>query len=264
MNSAHLPVTRMRLAALPLPGLRPTSLGNYLATLGVLRLTHRRWPGVRLAWRDDIPHLVGGPEKLDALVGFLIDVARDGRWTPYELSWQTEQKKATKMKRGEPVALWRATADEDVLRQLDAHIIAAARLFFNPLLGSGGNAGKRKFTDGWRKAKEALQSHLQVPGGTGTSRKTRAGGAQSHVVDLRQELSGWLVSGEVSLLMEKLQAACWFSEANKLFNSGQTPASEGQISPWAMLLACEGLVFLLAPHRVDSVQLLGRKAHFPL
>lgn len=243
MNSAHLPAIRMRLAALPLPGLRPTSLGSYLATLGVLRLTHRRWPGVRLAWRDDIPHLVGGPEKLDSLLGFLVDVARDGSWTPYELSWQVEQKKATKTKSGEPITLWRATADEDLLRQLDAHIIAGARLFFNPLLGSGGNAGKRKFSDGWSKAKEVLQRHLQASSSVDVSRNKKAGGVQSQAIDVRQDLSGWLVSGDVTFLMEKLQAACWFSDANKLFNSGQTPAREGQITPWAMLLACEGLVF---------------------
>ena len=41
--------------------------------------------------------------------------------------------------------------------------------------------------------------------------------------------------------MEKAQAASWFSEGNKLFNSGQSPAREGQISPWSMVLACEGV-----------------------
>jgi CRISPR-associated protein Csx17 len=45
-------------------------------------------------------------------------------------------------------------------------------------------------------------------------------------------------------MVEKLAAGSWFSEATKLYNSGQSPAREGQISPWAMVLACEGLVFL--------------------
>src|SRR5690606_25330585 len=36
----------------------------------------------------------------------------------------------------------------------------------------------------------------------------------------------------------------WFSEATKLYNSGRSPAREGQVSPWAMALACEGLAFL--------------------
>jgi CRISPR-associated protein Csx17 len=45
-------------------------------------------------------------------------------------------------------------------------------------------------------------------------------------------------------MVEKLAAGSWFSEATKLYNSGQSPAREGQISPWAMVLACEGLAFL--------------------
>jgi CRISPR-associated protein Csx17 len=45
-------------------------------------------------------------------------------------------------------------------------------------------------------------------------------------------------------MIEKLAAGSWFSEATKLYNSGQSPAREGQVSPWAMALACEGLSFL--------------------
>jgi CRISPR-associated protein Csx17 len=44
-------------------------------------------------------------------------------------------------------------------------------------------------------------------------------------------------------MAEKLAAGSWFSEATKLYNSGQSPARDGQISPWAMVLACEGLAF---------------------
>jgi CRISPR-associated protein Csx17 len=46
-----------------------------------------------------------------------------------------------------------------------------------------------------------------------------------------------------SWLLEKLNAASWFSDANKLYNSGQSPYREGLVSPWAMALACEGLPF---------------------
>lgn len=42
---------------------------------------------------------------------------------------------------------------------------------------------------------------------------------------------------------EKLTAASWFSDANKLYNSGQSPFREGAISPWAMALVCKGLGF---------------------
>ncbi len=47
----------------------------------------------------------------------------------------------------------------------------------------------------------------------------------------------------VSWPMEKLNAASWFSDANKLYNCGQKPYREGVVSPWAMALACEGLPF---------------------
>ncbi len=45
----------------------------------------------------------------------------------------------------------------------------------------------------------------------------------------------------VSWMLAKLNAASWFSDANKLYNSGQRAYREGRMSPWAMVLACEGL-----------------------
>jgi CRISPR-associated protein Csx17 len=219
-------VTARRLPAISVRGLRPTSLGNYLATLGLLIVARQRWLGVRLAWRDGIPYLVGGPNSIDELLQELVACARNYTWTDYELAWQSKQKEGTKAKSGDPVALFRATAKEEVLAKLDAHIVATVRLFFNPLLGSGGNAGKRKFADGWKKAANELHQRL-------TSEK--------HAVETENDLRACLRGEPVTLLIEKLQAASWFSEANKVFNSGQNAAREGQISPWAMVLACEGL-----------------------
>jgi CRISPR-associated protein Csx17 len=41
-------------------------------------------------------------------------------------------------------------------------------------------------------------------------------------------------------------AACWFSAANKIYNfSPDKPYREGQITPWAMLLACEAFPLLV-------------------
>lgn len=218
-------ISALRLPGVPTPGLRPTSLGNYLATLGLLLVASRRWLGVRLAWRDGIPCLVGGPASVDELGQEMVACARNQTWTAYELAWQSKQKEGTKAKSGDPVALFRATAEEAMLSKLDAHIVPAARLFFNPLLGSGGNAGKRKFADGWKKAANELHRRA----------------ASGEHVETENDLQAWLEGKPVTLLMEKLQAASWFSDANKLFNSGQNPAREGQISPWAMVLACEGL-----------------------
>lgn len=218
-------ISAFRLSVVPIPGVRPTSLGNYLATLGLLLVASRRWLGVRLAWRDGIPCLVGGPASVDELGQELVACARNQTWTGYELAWQSKQKEGTKAKSSDPVALFRATAEEAMLSKLDAHIVPAARLFFNPLLGSGGNAGKRKFADGWEKAANDLHRRS----------------ASGEHVETDNDLQAWLEGKPVTLLMEKLQAASWFSDANKLFNSGQNPAREGQISPWAMVLACEGI-----------------------
>lgn len=218
-------ISAFRLSVVPIPGLRPTSLGNYLATLGLLCVASRQWHNVRLAWRDGIPCLVGGPVSVDKLVQEFVACARNQTWTGYELAWQAKQKEGTKAKSGDPVALFRATAEEAMLSKLDAHIVPAARLFFNPLLGSGGNAGKRNFADGWKKAANELHQ-----------RST----SEEHVVT-ENDLQAWLEGKPVTLLLEKLQAASWFSDANKLFNSGQSAAREGQVSPWAMVFACEGL-----------------------
>ena len=58
----------LRLPALALPGLSPDSLGNYLASLGLLRVLSRKWPSTRIAWRDEVLQVVGGPTTLDELL----------------------------------------------------------------------------------------------------------------------------------------------------------------------------------------------------
>ena len=62
------------LPAVPIAGLTPDSLGSYLASLGIFRVTFRRWPSIRAAWREGVFTLVGGPEDLDALIEHLLDI----------------------------------------------------------------------------------------------------------------------------------------------------------------------------------------------
>src|ERR1700733_1141802 len=62
----------LRLPILPLPGLSPDSLGNYLASLGLLRVLTRKWPSTRIAWRDEVLHVVGVDLTLDALLDELV------------------------------------------------------------------------------------------------------------------------------------------------------------------------------------------------
>ena len=147
---------RAVLAVVPIPGLPSDSLGNYLACLGLLRSSSRKWPTVRICWREGVLQVVGGPSTFGELCEYLMLIAAERSWTPYERGWTEAQKKSTKAKSGAALAIWQSSADEDVLELLAAHAVPAARVSFNPLLGSGGNAGKRDFADGWKKATNTL------------------------------------------------------------------------------------------------------------
>lgn len=228
-----------QLAALPIPGLTPDSLGNYLASLGLLRLLERTRPAVRIAWHEDILHVVGGPDDSREVVDALVDIAAKGAWTPYERDWADAQKKSTKAKSGAPLALWQASAEESTLELITAHAVPAASVSFNPLLGSGGNAGRRDFSKGWRQATTELTRALSTQ-----TRPKKTKTATASVPDPKKELEALLLGQPATWLLEKLNAASWFSDANKLYNSGQAPFREGRLSPWAMALACEGLPLL--------------------
>lgn len=232
----------VRLTVLALPGLSPDSLGNYLASLGLLRVLSRRWPSTRIAWRDEVLQVVGGPPTLDELLDELVCVATKRSWNPYERGWLAEQTKGTKLgqnkttasKSGAPVATWRAAQTEAAVAVLDVHIVATTRQIFNPLTGNGGSAGNRDFTDGWKRATNVLAG----PGNQ----------------DIRGHLRDMLLGGVVAWLVTdvplegknkkgSLNAASWFSSSNKIYNNGQKPSREAGLSPWAMALACEGLLF---------------------
>jgi CRISPR-associated protein Csx17 len=156
-----MPVDRIELPVVPLPGLRPDSLGTYLASLGLVRLLSRKWPSARIGWRDELPRIVGGPACLEDLLDELVSVATNREWTPYERDWIEDQKKSTKARSGMPLVIWQATAEENGLELFAAHAVPHVRVSFNPLLGSGGNAGKRAFSDGWKRAVEVLAPAAQ-------------------------------------------------------------------------------------------------------
>ena len=85
--------SELRLPALALPGLSPDSLGNYLASLGLLRVLSRKWPSMRIAWRDEVLQVVGGPSTLDDLLDELVQVANERAWTSYERGWLPNKRK---------------------------------------------------------------------------------------------------------------------------------------------------------------------------
>lgn len=216
-------VKQQVLLLVPIPGLRADGLGNYLASLGLLRALARRWSTVRASWRLNDLQIVGGPRCVDELLDALCDVAAGSEWAPYERGWAVAQKRGTKTKSGAPLALWRTSADEAALEIFDAHAVPGSRVSFNHLLGSGGNAGKREFAKGWKQATDAL--------------------ATSERSMVRAELHALFRGEPLTWRLEKLNAASWFSDANKIYNSGQRPYAEGALSPWVMALACEGLAF---------------------
>ncbi|MBU1189502.1 MAG: type I-U CRISPR-associated protein Csx17 [Gammaproteobacteria bacterium] len=242
----------VRLSALALPGLTPDSLGNYLASLGLLRVLSRRWPSTRIAWRDEVLQVVGGPQTLDELLDELVRIANTQvdsdfskrEWTQYDKAWSDAQKKGTKAKSGTPLALWQAEAPESQIQFFAAHAVPHARVSFNPLLGSGGNAGRRDFSAGWKQAVDALTAAPKVAKGRGKKKLARDGNAVAAPDIRRTELNAFLLGQPLTWLLDKLAAGSWFSEATKLYNSGQAPAREGYLSPWAMVLACEGLSIL--------------------
>ncbi len=241
----------LRLPVLSLPGLSPDSLGNYLASLGLLRVLSRKWPTTRIAWRDGVLQVVGGPSTLDELLDELVRIAATQgasdvskrEWTQYDKAWSDTQKKGTKAKSGVPLALWQAEAQETQLQFFAAHAVPHARVSFNPLLGSGGNAGRRDFAEGWKKAVDVLAAAPKPKGRAKKISEPGAGGSTGPD-ERRSVLQAVLLGRPITWLVEKLAAGSWFSEATKLYNSGQSSAREGQISPWAMVLACEGVTLL--------------------
>jgi CRISPR-associated protein Csx17 len=206
---------------------------------------------------------VGGPSSVDEIAKTLCETTARSEWTPYERGWLNDQKRGTKSKSGTQLARWQAAADEGALELFAAHIVPATRVGFNPLLGKGGSAGNRDFSDGWRRVVGLLSTGITASNERESTR---------HLCDL---LAGqpveWLVT-EAALFPNapakqqkkgSLNASSWFSESNKISNSGQRPFREGAISPWAMVLACEGLVFFAggASRRLGSRA--GAVAAFP-
>ena len=127
-------ITRPTLSAIPVPGLQPTSLGAYLAALGLLKVLSRwrrspdqppAWPKVRAAWRDGVFFLVGGPPDRDALADTLMSVADQASWTVYGRDWAQAQKASTKAKSSAKLALWQSEAKEDELELFAAHAAPA-------------------------------------------------------------------------------------------------------------------------------------------
>lgn len=239
----------LALPVVPLAGLHLDTLGHYFAALGLLRIAARQWPSVKGCWRDGVFHLVGGPKDSTELDSVLLDIGAKNQWTQYTQGWAAEQKKDTKDKTAANVSLWRANQTSEIESVFAlSHLATAERLSFNPVFGTGGNAGKRNFSSGWEKARDAVKA--TVPKAKKSKRKSGSDETLSVLpaampAAAQQDLSAFLNGGPCSLLAD-YGAACWFSDANKKYNfSPDSPFREGQVTPWAMLLACEAFPLLV-------------------
>ena len=216
------------LSVVPLKGLNADSLGAYLAALGLFSLAARRWPSVRACWRNTGFCLVGGPIALDEIVEFVSEVGEKNDWTPYDKSWDQDKRADVGGKTSKRTERWRAFgAEERSLPAFGAHLALDGRVKMNPLLGTGGNAGQRKFDRGWSKAVSCIRKPPR-----GQSRES-----------LKTDIEAFL-DGKSCACLGDFSAGSWFGAANKIYNHGaRQPFREGQITPWAMVLACEGLPY---------------------
>ena len=227
------------LPVVPLNGLSADSLGTYLASLGLFSIVARKWPRVRAVWRNTSFCLVGGPSTLEQIVEFVSEIGETDCWTPYDRPWDKDKRADVAKKTSIQTALWRALeAEERLLPAFGAHLALDGRVRMSPLLGTGGNAGKRDFEKGW---KDAVQVIRKPP------RKQ-----DREVLD--NDLEAFLMGGACTYL-SSFQAGSWFGAANKIYNHGnpsapphlrrgkKQPFREGEVTPWAMALACEGLPY---------------------
>jgi CRISPR-associated protein Csx17 len=201
--------------------------------------------------------LVGGPAALDELAQHVVDVGRDEAWTAYTQGWKDARINEQRRKKdhalgSSPLAVWQGRAPEDEAELSLAHSVVTHVLHDNPLLGSGGAARRRNFADGWRDAVSAIQARNKK-GQVDVNRRERVEADLTHFLkgEACSELGWW-------------NAGSWFSQANKLYNfDASKPYVKGEVTPWGMVLACEGLVvFAGSPSRRLGVRARSRGA-FP-
>ena len=212
------------LAVIRLSGLHLDTLGHYFGALGLLRLSARKWPTVKGCWRDGVFCLVGGPQDFAELEAFLLQIGANREWTPYTQGWGEAQKKDTKEKTAFNLGIWRAndTNETDALFVM-SHIATAERLSFNPVFGTGGNAGKRNFSKGWQKAKEAVAAKEPASKSKKIKKKKeqqslfsvdKNTSAKEMLPAAKQDLSAFF-KGETCSLLSDYGAACWFSSLKR-------------------------------------------------
>lgn len=202
-------------------GIHTDSLGHYLVGLGLLAVVVSKWPAIRGCWRRGRFVLLTEDHAvtMETIQRYLRE---EWKPTPYDRWWRTAQKQDTKANSSGKVWKERSECPSAQVRILDAHIVGSTRNRFNPLLGTGGNIGKRDLGKAWKDA-DKLRSKAESP--------------------------AWLdatITGAATVALPDFQSGgTWFGFANKTYNSGQGWYREGQLSPWSFLFALEGALLLV-------------------
>ncbi|MEM3341523.1 MAG: type I-U CRISPR-associated protein Csx17 [Thermoplasmata archaeon] len=206
-------------------GITPDSLGQYLCGLGLLKVLSKNseWNKVRGCWQNHIFAILGKDltkEKIEnyLLNNFLCTI------TEYRRKWKNHQKEDSNKKQDKSIWSYRNEAPDEEVEVLDAHIIGAEKLFFNPIFGTGGNIGKRDLEKPAKKAIEEI--------------KKLTPSIKKRMLEYTLYQNGNVELPELS------STGTWFVHANERYNSGQNWSSKGYLSPWAFLLALEGALIL--------------------
>lgn len=212
---------KLRLTAIPFDGLNTDCLGNYLAALGTLAAISQRWKGARGCWRDGRFVVLSDDATME--IGVVKQLLlKEWRATDYARWWNHIQKADTKARCS--TGIWRERSERSMsdVRVLDAHLVGTGRNKFNPVLGTGGNVGKRDLAKAFKDAQELLKK----PDSEAWLDTTLLGTPNVGIPDLSN-------------------GGTWFVYANKMFNSGQGWYREGLLSPWSQILATEGAFLLV-------------------
>lgn len=250
-------VSTQKLTVISLPGLHLDSIGLGLAALGLLSVLSRKWPNVKACWRDGCFVVVQGPTATSEIVDAVTSSESEGKLQEYGVARGKKSKAlwfdAQKLDSDSDVttsrnsALWRSFhCKEASLALHGSHISFNEGLAFNPIFGTGGNAGARIFAEGWFDAKFAIKKLSE-----------KKPSAELLRLGLEAFLTGFEVEHPKYPKRRTSQKSfgwnlgCWFGSANKAYNSGTAkPFREGMITPWAMLLACEAFgLFQGSPSR---------------
>ena len=92
------------------------------------------------------------------VVSFVSEIGKESKWSLYDRPWDKNKKADAAKKTSTQTARWRALeAEERSLSAFGAHLALDGRIRMNPLLGTGGNAGKRDFVKGWKDAVQVIK-----------------------------------------------------------------------------------------------------------